>query len=101
MKTFYMTEHCIMLCMPLFKIPGVFQNVLPCLSEPVRSQTIRGVLSVLGGVLDIDVSPLLHTLSTTPPPTPPQARQPSHVSMVSYIAQMNTQEPGNKAAEYL
>ena len=64
--------------------PGVFQNVLAFLSEPVRSQTIRGVLSVLGGVLDIDVSPLLHTLSTTPPPTPPQASQPRHVSMVSY-----------------
>lgn len=70
-----------------FQIPGVFQNVLAFLSEPARTQTIRGVLSVLGGVLDIDVSPLLHTLSTTPPPTPPQASQPpSHVFKISSIA---------------
>ena len=31
-------------------------------------------MSLLAAVLDIDVSPLLHTLSTTPPPTPPQVR---------------------------
>ena len=82
-RNYYLQLSFILLCI-LVPFPGVFQNVLAFLSEPVRSQTIRGVLSVLGGVLDIDVSPLLHTLSTTPPPTPPQASQPSHVSMVSY-----------------
>ena len=48
---------------------GIFQNLLPGLSEPTYSQTARGVLSILAAVLDIDAYSLITALPTSPAPT--------------------------------
>ena len=49
---------------------GVFQHLLPSLPIHLASS----VMKVLAEVLDRDIAPLLHTLTSTPPHTPPQVR---------------------------
>lgn len=51
---------------------GVFQHLLPSLSSPLPVHLASSVFTVLGAVLDRDITPLLHTLTSTPPHTPPQ-----------------------------
>ena len=50
---------------------GVFQHLLPSLPPSSHPHLTNSVFSVLVRVLGTDLSPLLHTLTSTPPPTPP------------------------------